>query len=216
MCQRTKFLIFLYQLDFPITIPSFLTASLIDPSYSYQVGSSAQKKLNNLPEYYPKLQGKHLIFEDFEINLGKGYFNQIWKLNHDQFIKVINSPVTVPFYVPLLDTKILDSLSNTPWYFIPIIWLPIAFYNIYLGLTTGLGENSSLTDSLVYLYSSQFSFLVLALVFFFAFICWSISEYSLHRFVFHMEKWMPDFAFFRYLAFSIHGIHHALPMDGYN
>jgi len=45
--------------------------------------------------------------------------------------------------------------------------------------------------------------------------CWSVSEYSLHRFLFHMEKWMPDFAFFRYLAFAIHGIHHALPMDGY-
>ena len=48
-------------------------------------------------------------------------------------------------------------------------------------------------------------------------IIWSLSEYGLHRFVFHGEDtWMkkiPLSGTFYAFHFMIHGIHHAFPQD---
>lgn len=43
---------------------------------------------------------------------------------------------------------------------------------------------------------------------------WTLSEYVLHRFLFHGEDvWLPDNKYFFVLHFLIHGIHHAFPQD---
>lgn len=41
-------------------------------------------------------------------------------------------------------------------------------------------------------------------------LCWTLMEYSLHRFVFHYE---PKTPFGKYLLFLSHGIHHDYPRD---
>jgi hypothetical protein len=38
-------------------------------------------------------------------------------------------------------------------------------------------------------------------------------EYGLHRFLFHIDEWLPDRPLFLTLHFLLHGIHHYLPMD---
>jgi 4-hydroxysphinganine ceramide fatty acyl 2-hydroxylase len=40
-------------------------------------------------------------------------------------------------------------------------------------------------------------------------------EYGLHRFLFHIDYWLPDRPFFLMLHFLLHGIHHYMPMDRY-
>ncbi|KAL4478270.1 hypothetical protein ABPG72_016582 [Tetrahymena utriculariae] len=162
---------------------------------------------------YPLRVGKILYFDDFQIDLDKGYFYQIWKLSYKQYLEVIDNPVTIPFYVPLFDSKFLDLFSRNKWYTILAIWVPIAIYHFYLGLTYDYNVNS-IIDNYVKLSSSSFSLFVILTILLFAVFTWSLAEYSLHRFLFHMEKWMPDQALYRYLAFIIHGVHHALPMDG--
>lgn len=42
---------------------------------------------------------------------------------------------------------------------------------------------------------------------------WTILEYGLHRFLFHVDNFLPDRPFFLMLHFLLHGIHHYLPMD---
>lgn len=42
---------------------------------------------------------------------------------------------------------------------------------------------------------------------------WTILEYTLHRFLFHVDNYLPDRPFFLMLHFLLHGIHHYLPMD---
>ena len=42
---------------------------------------------------------------------------------------------------------------------------------------------------------------------------WTILEYGLHRFLFHVDNMLPDRPFFLMLHFLLHGIHHYLPMD---
>jgi 4-hydroxysphinganine ceramide fatty acyl 2-hydroxylase len=44
---------------------------------------------------------------------------------------------------------------------------------------------------------------------------WTILEYTLHRFLFHIDEWLPDKPIFLVLHFMMHGIHHYLPMDRY-
>jgi len=45
---------------------------------------------------------------------------------------------------------------------------------------------------------------------------WTLSEYFLHRFIFHGEEtWLPDKKWAYLTHFLLHGIHHAFPQDRY-
>jgi 4-hydroxysphinganine ceramide fatty acyl 2-hydroxylase len=44
---------------------------------------------------------------------------------------------------------------------------------------------------------------------------WTLVEYGMHRFLFHVDEWMPDNRWFLTLHFVLHGIHHYLPTDRY-
>lgn len=44
-------------------------------------------------------------------------------------------------------------------------------------------------------------------------VVWTILEYVLHRFLFHVDDYLPDHPVFLTLHFLLHGIHHYLPMD---
>jgi len=50
--------------------------------------------------------------------------------------------------------------------------------------------------------------------FFLGNVIWTILEYALHRFLFHVDYYMPDTNWAMLLHFLLHGIHHYLPMDG--
>jgi len=42
---------------------------------------------------------------------------------------------------------------------------------------------------------------------------WTLIEYILHRFLFHLDDKLPDNSFSLMTHFLFHGIHHAFPMD---
>jgi 4-hydroxysphinganine ceramide fatty acyl 2-hydroxylase len=44
-------------------------------------------------------------------------------------------------------------------------------------------------------------------------VVWTILEYTLHRFLFHLDYYLPDNGVAITLHFLLHGIHHYLPMD---
>lgn len=44
-------------------------------------------------------------------------------------------------------------------------------------------------------------------------IVWTILEYVLHRFLFHLDYYLPDHNVAIFLHFLLHGVHHYLPMD---
>lgn len=46
-------------------------------------------------------------------------------------------------------------------------------------------------------------------------IIWTLLEYGLHRFLFHIDDLLPDANWALVLHFLLHGIHHYLPMDRY-
>ncbi|KAH6989600.1 hypothetical protein BKA56DRAFT_629373 [Ilyonectria sp. MPI-CAGE-AT-0026] len=86
----------------------------------------------------------------------------------------------------------LEPFSLTPWWIVPTFWMPPVSYGVYI-------PRSGLSSAV-----EQAGYLI------FGFFLWSLIEYTLHRFLFHLDN---------YVAISLHfllpGIHHYLPMDKY-
>ncbi|EYE98921.1 fatty acid alpha-hydroxylase [Aspergillus ruber CBS 135680] len=91
----------------------------------------------------------------------------------------------------------LEPLSKTAWYVVPIMWLPCIAY----GTTVGLSGMSSASAGAGYWAFGLFF--------------WTLIEYVMHRFLFHIDTLLPDNRVGITLHFLLHGIHHYLPMDKY-
>ncbi|KAK0706661.1 inositolphosphorylceramide-B C-26 hydroxylase [Lasiosphaeria miniovina] len=91
----------------------------------------------------------------------------------------------------------LEPLSMTPWWVVPLVWLPPVSYGLYLASE---GFNN--------LYEEAGWFL-------FGLSVWTLVEYVLHRFLFHLDYYLPDNRVGITLHFLLHGVHHYLPMDKY-
>lgn len=106
----------------------------------------------------------------------------------------------------------LEPLSKTPWWVVPIVWLPPVMYGTYIA-SFGL---SSIGEEAAYWFLGLF--------------LWTLVEYVLHRFLFHLDKYvltstisrtttnidtrfLPDHPLALTVHFLLHGIHHYLPMD---
>ncbi|CDF89558.1 ZYBA0S04-07184g1_1 [Zygosaccharomyces bailii CLIB 213] len=88
----------------------------------------------------------------------------------------------------------LEPLSKTPWWLIPCVWLPIVSYHIYVGYTH---------------MNKLFSVILFGVGIF----VWTLIEYGLHRFLFHLDEWLPNNNAALTMHFLLHGVHHYLPMD---
>ncbi|KAI1146702.1 inositolphosphorylceramide-B C-26 hydroxylase [Nemania diffusa] len=91
----------------------------------------------------------------------------------------------------------LEPLSKTPWWMIPTLWLPAVAYGTYLA-AEGFDSYGRLAVSWL---SGLF--------------IWTLVEYILHRFLFHLDYYLPDNRAAITLHFLLHGVHHYLPMDKY-
>lgn len=88
----------------------------------------------------------------------------------------------------------LEPLSKTPWWIVPTLWWPCVAFGTVLA-------------------AQQLHPLGLAGYWIFGLCFWTIVEYTLHRFLFHLDGYLPDNRVFITLHFLLHGIHHYLPMD---
>ncbi|TGJ80438.1 hypothetical protein E0Z10_g8322 [Xylaria hypoxylon] len=91
----------------------------------------------------------------------------------------------------------LEPLSLTPWWMIPMLWLPAVAYGTYLA-APGFDRYGTLAVSWLS-----------------GLLTWTLLEYILHRFLFHLDHYLPDNRVGITLHFLLHGVHHYLPMDKY-
>jgi 4-hydroxysphinganine ceramide fatty acyl 2-hydroxylase len=91
----------------------------------------------------------------------------------------------------------LEPFSKTAWWVIPTVWLPPVMYGSYYGY---MGLSTTL-EAVAYWFLGLF--------------LWTLVEYSLHRFLFHLDDYLPDNRVGITAHFLVHGIHHYLPMDKY-
>lgn len=114
-----------------------------------------------------------------------------------KYHKWIHSFPTTDHTVKMFTNDTLEALTKCPWYIPLLFWLPIISAEMwhYVYLIGGL-QNIKVVNT--------------ALVFAFGVMCWSLFEYSLHRWIFH---WRSTSYFGNIFHFLIHGHHHITPMD---
>lgn len=158
-------------------------------------------KLDGLPEY-EKLN----IVTDYSHDYKNHKFLD---LNKPLLLQVLFGNFTKEFYLdqvhrprhygkgsaPLFG-NFLEPLSLTPWFVVPMIWIPVDLFILYVGFTN---MNKFLS---VFLFSAG--------VF-----VWTLIEYAMHRFLFHLDYYLPDHSIAFTIHFLLHGVHHYLPMDRY-
>jgi len=101
----------------------------------------------------------------------------------------------------LFGNPILENLTITPWYVVPIVWIPVVVYMIYYGSLRYIEITKNSSPLLPTVLSICLGIII-----------WTLLEYSLHRWVFHMEPSGSSKAMI-YIHFGIHGLHHKVPFD---
>ncbi|EEH34272.1 inositolphosphorylceramide-B C-26 hydroxylase [Paracoccidioides lutzii Pb01] len=134
------------------------------------------------------------------LDLNRPLFGQLWNggFSKEFYLKQVHRPrhykggESAPLF-----GNFLEPLTKTAWWVIPTVWFPPVAYGTVVGFC-GLQN---------FIIASAYWLLGLFL--------WTLAEYSLHRFVFHIDKYLPDNRVGLCLHFLLHGIHHYLPMDKY-
>ncbi|KAJ2717210.1 fatty acid alpha-hydroxylase [Coemansia spiralis] len=130
------------------------------------------------------------------LDLRKPLFMQMW---HSRFTKAfylqeVHRARHLPQPAVFFANPVLETLTRTPWWVIPLYWTPI----IVTALTLGADYEPPN---------------VMLVGFVFGLVSWTLAEYSIHRFVFHYDENLPEGTVAQLAHFLLHGVHHYLPMD---
>jgi 4-hydroxysphinganine ceramide fatty acyl 2-hydroxylase len=126
---------------------------------------------------------------------------QIQLLNKDEYLAWVHSPFNYseePKVSRIFHSDFLEPFSKTVWYVIPMVWIPVVVWLWHWFLANP--KRTPLEGGLCF---AGGIFL------------WTLIEYSLHRFVFHLDDLIPGNALSLTAHFLLHGIHHKIPMDRY-
>ncbi|KAJ8758742.1 hypothetical protein K2173_000463 [Erythroxylum novogranatense] len=125
------------------------------------------------------------------VDLNKALVFQVGHLGED-YEEWIHQPIVSKEGPRLFENDIVEFLTRTVWWAIPVIWLPVVFWCLSMSVQMGL----TVQDIAAMLVSGIF--------------IWTLMEYSLHRFLFHIKTksyWGNT------IHYLLHGIHHKHPMD---
>lgn len=133
------------------------------------------------------------------LDLSRPLFPQIWfgGFSKDFYLEQVHRPrhykggASAPLF-----GNFLEPLSKTAWWVVPTVWLPPVTYGSWLA-----SQNLPTVHFGLYWVLGLF--------------IWTLVEYILHRFLFHLDDYLPDNRVGITLHFLLHGIHHYLPMDKY-
>ena len=129
---------------------------------------------------------------------------QVGKLGH-HYKTWVHSPVDRK--LRLFESSFVERFSRTPWYIVPICWLPIVLFaasvSVHELAREGFGSRGANTE-----HSHSFSiYFLFCLMFGLGVAVWSLMEYCLHRFLFHINP-PDDSPFWITFHFFLHGQHH--------
>lgn len=131
-------------------------------------------------------------YDSEDVDWDIGMLTRIAKVK--QYEKWVETPVHRPLRI--FDSAILEACTHCPWYVVPIVWVPVACYSTYM-CYLGFG-NDLITTTIMFITGVLF---------------WTLLEYTLHRFLFHLSA--PDDGpnWRKYTQFIAHGLHHKVPFD---
>ncbi|GAA6007727.1 fatty acid alpha-hydroxylase [Rhodotorula paludigena] len=139
------------------------------------------------------------------LDLDRPLIMQVWNSNFSKafYLQQVHQPRHLPRPARLFGPWYLEIFTMTSWYVVPLIWLPIAGYIFRQSIVQQLALGLSMTQAWT---RAGACFLVGNFI-------WTILEYTMHRFLFHIDEHLPDHPAALTLHFLLHGIHHYIPMD---
>lgn len=179
---------------------------LANPNHAQEVKAQQEKVFDSTQLHGTPAYDKLSIMTDFSHDLKNHKFLD---LNKPLLLQVLFGGFSKKFYLdqvhrprhygkgsaPLFG-NFLEPLSLTPWWVVPSVWIPADMYFLYLGLTN--------INPLIALFLFSLGLFV-----------WTLIEYGMHRFIFHLDYYLPDNSVAFTVHFLLHGVHHYLPMDRY-
>ncbi|KAJ3213909.1 hypothetical protein HDU67_002315 [Dinochytrium kinnereticum] len=131
------------------------------------------------------------------IDVTKPMLSQVFYsgFSKDFYMEQVHIPRTCKGSAPIFGSPTLEIFTKTPWWVIPLVYIPITLACENVALKNGLSPDAALCW------------------FGFGLLVWTFIEYTLHRFLFHIDELLPDNSVCITLHFLLHGIHHFLPMD---
>ncbi|KAM7530384.1 hypothetical protein LguiB_033794 [Lonicera macranthoides] len=128
----------------------------------------------------------------FKVDLQKPLVFQVGQLG-ESYDDWVHQPIVSKETPRFFANDFLEFFTRTVWWAVPIIWIPFAFWLASISYNMGLPP-------------SEVAAVVVGGIF-----MWTLLEYTLHRFLFHIKTTSYWGNTFHYL---IHGCHHKHPMDG--
>uniref|UniRef100_UPI00359027ED fatty acid 2-hydroxylase isoform X1 n=1 Tax=Myxine glutinosa TaxID=7769 RepID=UPI00359027ED len=136
----------------------------------------------------------------------------LWQVGHlgGKYNEWVHQPVDRD--IRLFHSDLFESWTKTSWYVVPTVWVPIIFFwSVVCYKELAKGETQ--------LFASFFPELAVVvretwfpLLFIIGLFLWTLIEYGLHRFLFHMTPPASSYALIT-LHFLLHGQHHKSPFD---
>jgi 4-hydroxysphinganine ceramide fatty acyl 2-hydroxylase len=130
------------------------------------------------------------------LDLTKALIPQLMRARYTKefYLEQVHKPRYLNTPAIFFGHPLLEPLTKTAWYVIPTIWIPYVGYQLYQSLQFGNQQGTVWSFGL-------------------GIIIWTLLEYLLHRFFFHLDDLLPDNQAAFVVHFTIHGFHHYLPMD---
>uniref|UniRef100_A0A8V5GW92 Fatty acid 2-hydroxylase n=1 Tax=Melopsittacus undulatus TaxID=13146 RepID=A0A8V5GW92_MELUD len=136
----------------------------------------------------------------------------LWQVGYlgEKYDEWVHQPVDRP--IRLFHSDFLESLSKTAWYVVFMVWTPVVLYLSWVSYTSLDQGNTRLFSSFTTEYSIPVHKYYFPFIFLVGMFLWSLLEYLIHRFVFHMKPPASNYYLIT-LHFLLHGQHHKSPFD---
>ncbi|NWU64188.1 FA2H hydroxylase, partial [Pterocles burchelli] len=136
----------------------------------------------------------------------------LWQVGYlgEKYDEWVHQPVDRP--IRLFHSDFLESLSKTAWYVVVVVWVPVVLYLSWVSYTALAQGNTRLFSSFTTEYSIPIHKYFFPFIFLLGMFLWSLLEYLIHRFVFHMKPPASNYYLIT-LHFLLHGQHHKSPFD---
>ncbi|CAA0832278.1 Fatty acid 2-hydroxylase 1 [Striga hermonthica] len=153
-----------------------------------QVGALALQRL----EIVSYLADTKMVVQGFTVDLNKPLVFQVGHLG-EEYQDWVHQPIVSKEGPRFFESDFWEFLTRTQWWVIPLIWLPVVSWFIPKSVSLG--------------HTIPQVVLIAAL----GILVWTLVEYTLHRFLFHIKTksyWGNT------VHYLLHGCHHKHPMDG--
>lgn len=133
-----------------------------------------------------------MVAQGFTVDLDKPLVYQVGYLG-EAYQEWVHQPIVSKEGPRFFESDFWEFLTRTVWWAIPTIWLPVVCYSISVSIHMGRTVPE------------------VALMVVFGIFIWTLMEYTLHRFLFHINTrsyWGNT------IHYLLHGCHHKHPMDG--